>query len=140
MHKLGKALITAVWFMVLTLPVMGIRLNLLENTVQWRFDRILALGVAIFFLSLLWNWCFARKARGLPLVTVPPALAAGVQELMAQQGLRRGGLALLVCGLLAMPLVGSFYQTNIMISAMLYIMLALGLNIVVGLAGRKVSS
>ena len=37
-----------------------------------------------------------------------------------------------------MPLAGSFYQTNIMISAMLYIMLALGLNIVVGLAGQLV--
>ena len=138
MHKLGKALITAVWFMVLTLPVMGIRLNLLENTVQWRFDRILVLGAAIFFLSLLWNWCFARKARGLPLVAVPPALAACVDEIRAQPVLRRGGLALLVLGLLAMPLVGSFYQTNIMISAMLYIMLALGLNIVVGLAGQLV--
>ncbi|MBD5539333.1 MAG: branched-chain amino acid ABC transporter permease [Desulfovibrio sp.] len=138
MHKLGKALITAVWFMVLTLPVMGIRLNLLENSVQWRFDRILALGLAIFFLSLLWNWCFARKARGLPLVAVPPALAACVDEIRAQPVLRRGGLALLVCCLLAMPLVGSFYQTNIMISAMLYIMLALGLNIVVGLAGQLV--
>lgn len=138
MHKLGKALLTALWFMVLTLPVMGIKLNLLENTVHWRFDRILALGAAIFFLSLLWNWCFARKARGLPLVAVPPALAAGMQELVSHAGLRRGGVALLVCGLLVMPLAGSFYQTNIMISAMLYIMLALGLNIVVGLAGQLV--
>lgn len=138
MHKLGKALLTALWFMVLTLPVMGIKLNLLENTVHWRFDRILALGVAIFFLSLLWNWCFARKARGLPLVAVPPALAAGVRELAGNAALRRGGAALLVCGLLVMPLAGSFYQTNIMISAMLYIMLALGLNIVVGLAGQLV--
>lgn len=138
MHKLGKALLTALWFMVLTLPVMGIRLNLLENTVQWRFDRILALGVAIFFLSLLWNWCFARKARGLPLVAVPPVLATGIRELAGNATLRRGGAALLVCGLLAMPLAGSFYQTNIMISAMLYIMLALGLNIVVGLAGQLV--
>ena len=138
MHKLGKALLTALWFMVLTLPVMGIKLNLLENTVHWRFDRILALGVAIFFLSLLWNWCFARKARGLPLVAVPPTLAAGVRELAGNAALRRGGAALLVCGLLVMPLAGSFYQTNIMISAMLYIMLALGLNIVVGLAGQLV--
>ncbi len=138
MHKLGKALLTALWFMVLTLPVMGIKLNLLENTVHWRFDRILALGVAIFFLSLLWNWCFARKARGLPLVAVPPALAAGMQELASHTALRRGGVAVLVCGLLVMPLAGSFYQTNIMISAMLYIMLALGLNIVVGLAGQLV--
>lgn len=138
MNKLGKALLTALWFMVLTLPVMGIRLNLLENTVQWRFDRLLSLGVGIFFLALIWNWCFAHKACGLPLVNVLPALAAGGQKLAAQQSLRRGVLTLLVCGLIAMPLAGSFYQTNIMISAMLYIMLALGLNIVVGLAGQLV--
>lgn len=40
--------------------------------------------------------------------------------------------------MLAMPVIGSFYQTNIMISALLYVMLALGLNIVVGLAGQLV--
>lgn len=138
MPKLGKALLTALWFMLLTLPVMGIRLNLLENTVQWRLERIFALGAGIFFLSLVWNWCFARKARGRPLLAFPPRLVASLQELSSQAGLRRGGLALLACALLAMPLLGSFYQTNIMISAMLYIMLALGLNIVVGLAGQLV--
>jgi len=37
-----------------------------------------------------------------------------------------------------MPWISSFYQTNIMISALLYVMLALGLNIVVGLAGQLV--
>lgn len=138
MRALGKALLTAVWFMVLTLPVMGIKLNLLENTVTWRLSRILALGCAIFFLSLLWNWCFARKARGLPLLEFPAPVRDWLHELAAQTTLRRSCLAAFVCALLAMPLVGSFYQTNIMISAMLYIMLALGLNIVVGLAGQLV--
>ncbi|MFP4407072.1 MAG: ABC transporter permease subunit, partial [Spirochaetaceae bacterium] len=42
------------------------------------------------------------------------------------------GLALL--GIL-FPIVGSLYQTNIMITALLYVMLALGLNIVIGLGG-----
>jgi branched-chain amino acid transport system permease protein len=36
---------------------------------------------------------------------------------------------------LAFPFVFSIYQTNIMITAMIYVMLGLGLNIVVGLAG-----
>ncbi len=33
MDKVGKALLVAIWFMVLTLPVMGIKLNLLENRI-----------------------------------------------------------------------------------------------------------
>lgn len=138
MRQLLKALLTSAWFMVLTLPVMGIKLNLVENTVQWRFGRIMLLGVGIFFLSLLWNWCFARKARGLPLVRVPAAVTDGLHAFLADRRMTHALLACLVCALLAAPLLCSFYQTNIMISAMLYIMLALGLNIVVGLAGQLV--
>ena len=41
MRRIFKAVLTAIWFMVLTLPVMGIKLNTLDQTVQWRFDRIL---------------------------------------------------------------------------------------------------
>lgn len=52
--------------------------------------------------------------------------------------LKTCGVALLGLIMLAMPVIGSFYQTNIMISALLYVMLALGLNIVVGLAGQLV--
>jgi branched-chain amino acid transport system permease protein len=36
---------------------------------------------------------------------------------------------------MAFPFVFSIYQTNIMITAMIYVMLGLGLNIVVGIAG-----
>lgn len=123
--------------MLLTFPVMGIKLNLAENAVNWRFDRILGLGAGAFCLALLWNWCFSRKARGLPILAVSPGLRDAFFELGARRGLRRGLLGLLVAGLLAVPML-SFYHTNIMISAMLYIMLALGLNIVVGLAGQLV--
>lgn len=138
MPKIAKALFTAIWFMILTLPVMGIRLNLLENRVDWRMDRLVYLGIAVFFLTLLWNWCFSRKAKGMPLFRMPAAISSAFHELAARRNLRVSLLGLLLLGLLIMPLAGSFYQTNIMISAMLYIMLALGLNIVVGLAGQLV--
>ncbi len=138
MRRILKAVLTAIWFMALTLPVMGIKLNTLEQTVQWRFDRILWLGAGVFALAVIWDWCFSRKARGLPLLRLPEGWGAGLRNLSGRPHLKTGGLAILTLFMLVMPLTSSFYQTNIMISALLYVMLALGLNIVVGLAGQLV--
>ena len=76
MRPISKALLASVWFMLLTFPVMGIKLNTVKQTVDWQFDRIIMLGVAIFFLSLLWNWCFSRKGRGLPLLALPAGISS----------------------------------------------------------------
>ncbi|WP_165175302.1 branched-chain amino acid ABC transporter permease [Desulfovibrio sp. ZJ369] len=139
MRRSLKALLTALWFMLLTLPVMGIKLNTLDKSVQWRFDRILWLGLGVFVLALIWDWCFSRRAKGLPLLCLPAGLAAGLRSLPGgRPWLKTTGLAVLGVIMLIMPVLGSFYQTNIMISALLYVMLALGLNIVVGLAGQLV--
>lgn len=140
MQRVLKAAIAALWFMLLTLPVLGIKLNTVAKTVVWRFDRIFALGAGIFVLALIWDWCFSRKAAGFKIVTLPKCLnlAEIIESFRNRAGLRLGGLAVLAVVLIGMPLVSSFYQTNIMISALLYVMLALGLNIVVGLAGQLV--
>lgn len=138
MPKLGKALLTALWFMLLTLPVMGIQLNLVENRVIWRFDRLLYLGCGVFFLAMIWDWCFSRKSRGQPVFTIPAIVKTSSGLFAGDPRLRRSLICALLVALVATPLAGSFYQTNIMISAMLYIILALGLNIVVGLAGQLV--
>lgn len=140
MQRVIKAAIAALWFMVLTLPVLGIKLNTIESTVTWRLDRIVLLGVGIFALALIWDWCFSRKARGLSIIRLPHnfSLGSGMAALSERPALMAGSLAILAVIMIAMPLVVSFYQTNIMISALLYIMLALGLNIVVGLAGQLV--
>ena len=142
MQRIFKALLVAAWFMVLTFPIMGIKINTLTKSVAWRWDRVALIGAAVFFLSLLWHWCFARKARGLPIIALPQGLMAAVARGVSAVGQKpalKGGLPLAVlAGLVIMPLVTSIYQTNIMISALLYVMLALGLNIVVGLAGQLV--
>lgn len=140
MQRVIKAAIAALWFMVLTLPVLGIKLNTIESTVTWRLDRIALLGAGIFALALIWDWCFSRKARGLAVIRLPRnfSLGSGMAILSERPVLMAGSLAVLATIMIAMPLVVSFYQTNIMISALLYIMLALGLNIVVGLAGQLV--
>lgn len=46
MQYLTKALLAACWFMLLTFPVMGIKLNSVDQTVEWQFDRVILLGVA----------------------------------------------------------------------------------------------
>ena len=142
LRPLSRALLASIWFMLLTFPVMGIKLNTVDQTVEWQFDRILLLGVAIFFLSLLWNWCFSRKGRGLPLIALPSGMGASLGRLCSlplRDGRSRAvSLTVLLLVMLIMPLVSSFYQTNIMILALLYVMLALGLNIAVGIAGQLV--
>ena len=138
----GKALLASCWFMLLTLPVMGIRLNSVDQTVEWQLGRVALRGVAIFFLSMLWTWCFSRKARGQAIVSLPPAVSGSLKQLFSLPGrnahTRAVSLGIVLVVMLAMPHVSSFYQTNIMISALLYVMLALGLNIAVGIAGQLV--
>ena len=77
MQRVIKAAIAALWFMVLTLPVLGIKLNTIESTVTWRLDRIVLLGVGIFALALIWDWCFSRKARGLSIIRLPHNFSLG---------------------------------------------------------------
>lgn len=138
MKRVGKAVLVALWFMVLTFPLMGVKINTLTNEVLLRWDRVAGLGVGIFFLSLLWMWCFHRKELGLPIISLPEGASAGLGRLAAQPLVRRGIPVLVLAGLVIMPFVTSMYQTNIMASALLYVILALGLNIVVGLAGQLV--
>ncbi|MDY0258870.1 MAG: high-affinity branched-chain amino acid ABC transporter permease LivM [Desulfovibrio sp.] len=140
MQRVIKAAIAALWFMLLTLPVLGLKLNTIERTVTWRLDRIALLGIAIFGLALLWDWCFSRKARGLAIIKLPAGFGIGpaMAALSQKPKLMAASLAALAAVMIIMPMVSSFYQTNIMISALLYVMLALGLNIVVGLAGQLV--
>ncbi len=133
-----KAFIVAVWFMILTFPLMGVKVNAIEKIVIWRFEQVFFLGIAIFFLAILWHYCFLRKAQGEPIIPLPQGFSTATQNVVSSTVFQRGLPLLVLVGMLIMPIISSMYQTNIMISALLYVMLALGLNIVVGIAGQLV--
>lgn len=61
-----------------------------------------------------------------------------MQRLLADKRCTVPVSAVFIVFILIFPFLFSAYQTNIMISALIYIMLGLGLNIVVGLAGQLV--
>ena len=168
-RELRRSLLLAFWFVVLTFPIMVIRVNTITDTIEWRWDRLVLIAVGGFVGSFVWNYFQARKsqraqrpaqaqvgaapdaaaATEAPAGTAPmnpPALAQSwFDRLLGRFGWTRDTfrqpkvavpLGLVLLGItIAYPLVTSLYQTNIMISALIYVILALGLNIVIGLGG-----
>ena len=135
-NELKKSLLASLWFMFLTFPIMVIRVNTVENIIEWRWANLFFMGIGSFVLSALWRYLIRRKEQGIHRTEVD-----GIARVTLSQRLlsdRRFTIpALIVIGIVALvfPFVFSFYQTNIMITALIYVMLGLGLNIVVGLAG-----
>ncbi len=142
MQKIFKALAASVWFMVLCTPVMGLLL-LPDGTAAFRWQRLAGLGIGIFFASLLWHWYFEKKERGEKLFggKVQADAPKRRESLLKNRAFQRAALAGLCAFMIAMPFIpgiNSIYQITIWISALIYVMLALGLNIIVGLAGQLV--
>ena len=141
MNAIMKSLVVSVWFMVLTFPLVGIKVDTLQGKIDWRFQNVALMGAGVLAVALLGHWVLQRK-RALPAPRVGASQAPGALETfknrLYEPSVRRTGLSLLAAGLLIMPWFSSTYQTNIMASAMLYVILGLGLNIIVGYAGQLV--
>lgn len=135
MSAVLRSILVSLWFMILTFPLIGVRVDTLQGVVVWRLHNVLYMGLGIFGAALFARYALRRrKARIAPAVSAASGLAARLRE----PGVRRAGLTLITLIVLIMPWVSSTYQTNIMVSAFLYIILGLGLNIVVGYAGQLV--
>ena len=135
-EEIKKSLLASLWFMFLTFPIMVIRVNPIEKIIEWRWERMAYIGVGAFFFSLLWRYMIRRKELG----SKKAAQGEGAQTALMQRLIkdRRVSIPALAAACIFMavfPFVFSLYQTNIMITALIYVVVALGLNIVVGLAG-----
>ena len=136
MEGLKKSLLTSVWFMFLTFPIMGVFVNTLEGSVIWHLDRVLYLGAAIFVLSFFWRFMLARKESGLKRnEESDDEKVKFYSKLISSPSFYYPLLVGITVFALVCPKLFSMYQVNIMISALIYVVLGLGLNIVVGLAG-----
>ncbi len=132
--EIRKSLAVALWFMFLTFPLMVIRVNTIEQVVVWRWRNVLFVGAGSFVLSWIWRYLLSRRGGA-------PADAAGGpgpwrRRLFEDPRVTRPAFAIALLVAIAFPfLFGSDYQIDIMTRALIYVMLGLGLNIVVGLAG-----
>ena len=137
MQNLKNSLLIAAWFMFLTFPIMVIRVNTIERTIEWRWENLLLVGVGTFVLSYIWRFLMARRemSSGRDTQKGEEGKEGRLRVLLDSPYFRYPALAIVMTLVVAFPHMFSMYQTNIMITALIYVMLGLGLNIVVGLAG-----
>lgn len=139
-QELKKSLLISFWFMLLTFPVMGIRIDSMNDTIVWRWMNIVYVGggifllmQALFFLQKI-RGSFASQ-RGSDKKSEKVESGSFIHRILANPAQRKFFLLFIGTGLLLYPLLVNDYQINIMVMALLYVMLGLGLNIVVGMAG-----
>jgi len=131
-----RSLLVSLWFVFLSFPIMVIQVNPVERTVVWRWNNMLYVGIASLLLSLLVRIWLLRQERRLAQKQLSSSPQPSILHLLLKQ--QKFRYPLVIAGsliVLAFPLISSSYQANIMTTALMYIVLGLGLNIVVGLAG-----
>lgn len=135
-HEIKRSFLVSAWFMFLTFPIMVIKVNTVEKVIEWRWERMLFVGLGSFSLSFVWRYLLRKKEAGRKKAEPTAAIRMpGIWRRLREPKLFLPlGLAAAVL-VVAFPFTFSIYQTNIMITALIYVVIALGLNIVVGLAG-----
>ncbi|MCX7654987.1 MAG: branched-chain amino acid ABC transporter permease [Treponemataceae bacterium] len=137
----GRALLHGVWFVFLLFPLLVMKVSVVSGvaSVTFRWGNVPLVFVFAFGGSLLWHWALRwneRKGATAPEHSLGIRIQSVILLFLKKNNSARVGLPLLFIGfLLVYPLVSGMYHTNVMISALIYVMLALGLNIVVGLGG-----
>ena len=136
-----RSALMAVWFMFLTFPIMVIKVNTVTDTVEWRWKNMFIIGIASFILSHIWKLLIDRKEGRLAAAErdseEKPSLTLRERFDKYPKLARGASFAVLIFALI-FPVITGMYQTSIMITALLYVVLALGLNIMIGLGGLLV--
>ena len=131
-EELKRSLTIALWLILLTFPIMVIKVNTIENVIIWRWMNVAGIGLAAFALSFIWQLFLQRKSNKISASTGGTSI---LHRLLDEPGLYRPALILVGVFTLIFPFVFSHYQVNVMTTALIYVMLGLGLNLEVGLAG-----
>lgn len=130
-----KSILVSIWFVFLTFPLMAVKVNTMDNVVEWRWMNMVWVAIGAFVLSYLWRYMLARQQAKKKVDEEGVQQLGRVQLLLEDMSFRYKAMGVLLGFALIFPLVFDTYQSTIMISALIYVVLGLGLNISVGLAG-----
>jgi branched-chain amino acid transport system permease protein len=131
-EELKRSFFVALWFVLLTFPIAVIRVNTIEKIIVWRWINIVYIGSGSFVLAFLWHH-FSNQQKSA--VSANPVTKPNVQQFFQEAKIYRPAIFAVAIFAVIFPFVFSHYQINIMTTALIYVMLGLGLNIVVGQAG-----
>jgi len=131
-----RSLTVALWFMFLTFPIMVIKVDPLEKTIEMRWENMIMIGLGVFFLSMLGRILMERgETRRKKRALERAQKFSLIQTIQREPKYLYPLAATVLIFALVFPWIFSTYQTNVMTTALMYVVLGLGLNIVVGLAG-----
>jgi branched-chain amino acid transport system permease protein len=134
------SLLTAAAFALLLFPLVAVRLDAVGRTIAWRWGNLGWAAGVVFALLLAWRLrqpAGAGRPAAPPGAPSPPAARAAeaVRSFTGRPAVRRCGALTVSVVALLLPLVSSTYQVSVLTSALIAVILGLGLNIIVGLAG-----
>lgn len=137
LQELKRSFLISLWFVFLTFPIMVVKVNSIEKTVQWRWINIVYILVGSFVLSLLFRYFLRRKEMqsGKEEANPDDTGQSLIHRFLTIPAYRNTIYGVLLAVAAVFPFLTSTYQINIMTTALMYVVLGLGLNIVVGLAG-----
>jgi len=136
-QELKRSALISLWFVFLTFPIMVVKVNSIEKTVQWRWMNIVYVLVGSFILSLLFRYFLQRKEQegDEDEQQTDNSGRSLIHRLLIVPKYRNMIYGTLLAVAVIFPFLTSSYQVNIMTTALMYVVLGLGLNIVVGLTG-----
>lgn len=132
-----RGLFISLWFMFLTFPIMVIKVDPIERIVRWRWENCLYIGVGTFLVYFLLQYLLKRKLQSVESNTEKDneQRESIIHRIIANPRQRNIMVGILLTVAIVLPYFSSSYQTNVMTTALMYVVLGLGLNIVVGMAG-----
>ena len=133
-----RSMLVSLWFVFLTFPLMVVKVNTLKNIVEWRWMNMLWVAIGAFVLSFVWRWAMERrqlKSKEKESGEEEQAEIGFGQRLLEDPKVFKPVLYVLALVVVAFPLLVDIYQANIMVLALIFVVLGLGLNVTVGLAG-----
>lgn len=136
-NEIKRCLLLSLWFVFLTFPIMVIKVDPLERIVRWRWENMLYVAIGSFFLSLVFRFLLKKKEMSGTAKSNSTQIEQQslLQKILETPKYRNAVAATFLAAAVLFPFVFSTYQTNVMTTALMYVVLGLGLNIVVGLAG-----
>lgn len=134
--EIKKTALISIWFVFLTFPIMVIKVDPIERIVRWRWDNALYVAVGIVLIRFVIQFFKYHKENHPKSKKTDAADEQSFIHKILANPKQRLVMILVLLGLASIfPFVFDTYQTNIMITALMYVVLGLGLNIVVGMAG-----
>lgn len=135
LQELKKGLLTSLWFVFLTFPIMVIKVDPIARTVAWRWENMAYMAVGTFLVYFLVRFIQYRKETRPKAAVAEVRTGSFIHRILDNPRQRIMLMAVMAVLAILFPHVLSSYQTNVMTTALMYVVLGLGLNIVVGMAG-----